>query len=194
VRSKTKIAAAVVLVVLGIVGRLVPHAWNFTPIVAIGLLSGAYVGKKYAFAVPALAMILSDVFIGFYSFPIQLSVYISMGLAGLLGLTLKKSKNPIKIGTAALSGSTLFFLVTNAAVWGFTPLYEKSISGLVQALAAGIPFYRNAIVGDVWYSLLLFGVCELTILLHKHFAGSILKNCAPTWTRTKDPRGISSML
>jgi hypothetical protein len=168
--KKTEITLAIALIVIGVAGRLLPHAWNFAPIVAIGIFSGAYLGKKYAFAVPVIAMIISDMFIGFYDWRINLSVYISMGLAGLIGLLLQKKKNPILVALASITGSTIFFFITNSAVWLFTSMYESSIFGLTASLYAGVPFYRNAIVGDVWYTFALFGIYEFSLYIYNRYA------------------------
>lgn len=169
---KTKIWIALALVLIGVAGRLLPHAWNFAPIVAIGIFSGAYLGKRFAFAVPVAAMTASDIFIGFYDWRINLFVYVAMGLSGLIGLFLQNRKNPVAIASAALAGSTLFFIITNGAVWLFTSMYEPTLSGLTASYTAGIPFYRNAVVGDVWYSLLLFGAFEMARYLYARFASA----------------------
>ena len=48
--------------------RLVPHPPNFTPIGAMALFSGAYLGRRWlAFAAPLGALLLSDLVLGFYS-------------------------------------------------------------------------------------------------------------------------------
>jgi hypothetical protein len=165
----TRVVLAAVLVAIGVAGRLLPHAWNFAPIVAIGLFAGAYLGKRYAFAVPVLAMVISDAFIGFYGWKLNLTVYVAMALSGGLGLTLRKNKNPLSIGFAAMAGSTLFFLITNAAVWYFGASYPAGINGLWVSLVAGLPFFRNAIVGDMWYSFALFGTYEFALMLIRSF-------------------------
>ena len=47
--------------------RLVPHPPNFTPIGAMALFSGAYLGRRgLAFAAPLGALLLSDLVLGFY--------------------------------------------------------------------------------------------------------------------------------
>jgi hypothetical protein len=160
---RTKIFLALSLVALGVAGRLLPHAWNFAPIVAIGLFAGAYLDKRLAFITPVAAMLISDSFIGFYEWRMNLIVYVAMALAGGVGILLRRRKNPITIGAAAMLGSTLFFLITNAAVWYFGSSYDPGIKGLFASLVAGLPFFRNAIVGDVWYSFALFGVYELAL-------------------------------
>ena len=45
--------------------RLLPHPPNLTPVMAIALFGGAFLTSNWAaFAVPILAMALSDLFIG----------------------------------------------------------------------------------------------------------------------------------
>ena len=47
--------------------RLVPHPPNFSPIDAMALFSGAYLGRRWlAFAAPLAALLLSDAVLGFY--------------------------------------------------------------------------------------------------------------------------------
>ena len=79
---------------LAVIARLVPHIPNVTPIAAMALFGGAYLNRRYAILVPLAAMAFSDVFIGFYSPIVMVSVYASFILAGLIGLWLKKRKSP----------------------------------------------------------------------------------------------------
>jgi hypothetical protein len=46
-----------------------PHAANFAPIGAIALFGGVYLNKRLALVVPMVAMLISDYFIGFDSWP-----------------------------------------------------------------------------------------------------------------------------
>jgi hypothetical protein len=159
--DRTTYLIAFALVALGAGARLLPHVWNFAPIVAIGLFAGAYLGPRFAFSVPVLAMVVSDAFIGFYDWKINLTVYLAMALSGGIGLFLRTRRNPLTIGIGSIAGSTLFFLLTNGAVWLFGASYPRGFVGLGQSLAAGLPFFRNAIAGDLWYSFALFGAFEV---------------------------------
>jgi len=141
--------------------RLVPHLPNFTPIAALGLFGGTYLNKKYALFVPLLAMLFSDIVIGFAGFWVTFSVYFSFFLIGLIGLWLKNHKNLSNIAGASLTGSILFFLLTNFAVWAFTPWYPKSWDGLLKCYFLAIPFFRNTLLGDLFYVGLMFGLFEL---------------------------------
>ena len=57
----------VIIILMAALSRLIPHPANFTPIMAIGIFGGVYFkNKKYAVTVPLLAMMLSDIVIGFH--------------------------------------------------------------------------------------------------------------------------------
>jgi hypothetical protein len=60
--------------------------------------------------------------------------------------------------TASLAASVLFFLVTNFASWssGMMP-YPMNAGGLIQAYIAGLPFLFNGVLGDLFYTSVLFG-------------------------------------
>jgi hypothetical protein len=163
--TKTKVLIAALLILFGVLLRLLPHAANMTPLIAIALVSGVYLGRSYALLVPLIAMIASDIFIGFYSTPIMLSVYASMALAGLLGFALRDHRRTEARIAVSFTASTLFFLVTNWAVWQFGTMYAHSLSGLVESYTLALPFYRNALVGDLFYSMSLFTLFELVITL-----------------------------
>ena len=64
--------------------RLVPHPPNFAPITAMSLFAGAYFTRKQlAFIVPLLAMLISDLFLGFYK--ISIFVYLSFAVITWMG-------------------------------------------------------------------------------------------------------------
>lgn len=181
--TSSKILIAIALVAVGVIGRLVPHAWNFAPIIAIGLLAGARLGKGYGFAVPVAAMIASDVFIGFYDWSMNATVYVAMALSGGIGLFLRRTKNPAWIASAAVFASFIFYFLTNAAVWKFGTMYDPGLAGLSASLIAGLPFLKNAIVGDIWYSFALFGAFELAHALYRRKTASLQH--APSYIKSR---------
>jgi len=166
--ANTQNISFLILVILGAVFRLLPHPWNFTPIAAITLFSGVYLGKKYAFFAPILAMFFSDIFLGFYEWKLMLAVYGSFALIFLIGLAIKKHKSLKTILAGSLTASVLFFLITNFVVWQFTPWYPKTLSGLIQCFILALPFFRNTLFGDLFYTIVLFGTYELVLILTKH--------------------------
>jgi hypothetical protein len=136
--------------------RLVPHPPNFSPIDAMALFSGAYVGRKWlAFAAPLGALLLSDLLLGFYSG--MLFQYVSVALIVLLGMVALPRVTALRLGGAALASSVLFFAVTNFGVWLVSGMYALTLSGLAACYVAAIPFFQNTVAGDLFYAALLFG-------------------------------------
>jgi len=148
-------------VILGVILRLLPHPPNFAPIAALGLFGGVYLNKKYAVLIPLLAMFFSDIFIGFAGFWVTFSVYLSFFLIGLVGIWLRNHQNLPNIVGASLAGSIFFFVVTNFAVWAATPWYSKDLPGFIQCYLLAIPFFRNTLLGDLFYVGVMFGLYEL---------------------------------
>jgi len=169
--TKQKIILAIALVILAVATRFMPHLWNFTALTAVALFAGNYLGSRYAVGVVLLSMIISDLFIGFYDYKLMLIVYGSFALVGFIP-SLIKGKGITRIFGMSLIGSTLFFLLTNWAVWYFGVMYPADLSGLLSSYIAGVPFYRNAILGDLWYTGVFFGVYEYALYLKRQFVAS----------------------
>ncbi len=159
----SKLSQPAGFILIGAFARLIPHPANFAPIVAIALFGGTYLNKKQALTLPILAMIISDLFLGFDSLPMRLSVYGSFLLAVLIGFWLKNHKNPKNIILASLFSSILFFVITNFAVWVFGAMYPKSLNGLMECYLLAVPFFRNTVLGDLFYSGAFFGVYGLLL-------------------------------
>lgn len=145
-----------VLIVAAAFLRLIPHMPNFTPVAAIALFGGAYFSRKaFAFIVPFAALLLSDIFLGFHNY--MLAVYVSFALTVGLGILMSKKVNVATILGGAIGSAVLFFLITNFAVWVLTPQYTKDFAGLVSCYTMALPFFNNGILGDIFYSGVLFG-------------------------------------
>ncbi|MBN11280.1 MAG: hypothetical protein CMC80_07115 [Flavobacteriaceae bacterium] len=134
-------------VLIAALTRLVPHPPNFAPITAMSLFAGAYFTRKQlSFIVPLLAMLISDLFLGFYT--ISIFVYISFALITWMGQ--QQNKVTPKL---VLLGSVLFFVISNLGVWLL--YYPKTIEGLLTCFTLAIPFFATSLLGDVFYSVVL---------------------------------------
>jgi len=149
------------LILIGVIFRIIPHQPNFTPIVTIALFGGFYFSKKISFLIVVLTMLISDLIIGFYEPLLMIFVYGSFLLCSLLGIWLKKHEKLHQIIGASTTGSLLFFVLTNFAVWAFTPWYTKTFDGLIRCYIMALPFFKNAILGDLFFTSALFGVYEI---------------------------------
>ncbi len=137
--------------------RLVPHPPNFTPIGAMALFSGAYLGRRglIALVAPLGAMLLSDAILGFY--PGLAVNYLAIALIVLLGSQALRRIAPLRLFGTALAASLIFFAVSNFGVWATSGMYPLSAAGLAACYVAAIPFFQNTLAGDLFYSALLFG-------------------------------------
>jgi hypothetical protein len=136
--------------------RLLPHPPNFSPIAAVALFSGAYLSKRaIAFVAPIAALLLSDLFLGFY--PELVFVYLSVAAIVLIGWAISKRKSAGWVAAAALASSLLFYLVTNFGVWLVMDYYPKTLAGLAACYVAAVPFFQNTLAGDLVFTALLFG-------------------------------------
>lgn len=163
------ISQIVLFVTIGIFARILPHPSNFAPIGAIALFGGSYFNKKLALTIPLITMIVSDFVIGFDSIPMRLTVYFTFVLIGFIGIWLKNHSNLKNIVAASLFSSVLFFIITNFSVWAFGTMYTKDVSGLINCYVFAIPFFRNTVLGDIFYTGLFFG------------GYNFLTNISPLW-------------
>jgi hypothetical protein len=146
----------IVMVVLGACARLVPHPWNFTPIMTIGLFAGSHTRKaSTGILATLLALALSDAILGFYSG--FWYVYAAALIPVFLGRLIRSRTGVEPVAAAAFASSLFFFLVTNFVVWMTGNMYPHTINGLWACFLAGIPFYRNQILGDAFYTVTIFG-------------------------------------
>ena len=152
----TRLFILLAAIIVAALLRLVPHPPNFTPIAAMALFSGAYLGRgDLAFVAPLAALVFSDLVLGFY--PEAMFVYVSVAATVLIGRTLAKHRTILRVGGAALASSVLFFIVTNFGVWLVMDYYPKNLAGLAACYVAAIPFFQNTLAGDLFYTGALFG-------------------------------------
>src|SRR5690349_22795182 len=122
--NNSRILALLTAILFAAALRLVPHPPNFTPIGAMALFSGAYLGRKaLAFVAPLGALLLSDLVLGFYHG--QATVYFAVALIVMIGMAALTRRSALRIGAAAVLSSILFFLVTNLGMWAFSGIYPR---------------------------------------------------------------------
>ena len=164
-----------VMILLAAFSRLLPHPPNFAPIGGMALFGAAYYTRKWwAYLIPIAAMWLSDLllnnivyaeyfdrFVWFYSG--ALFTYGAFALIVLMAtFTLRNVRVP-QLLFSALGASVIFFIVSNFGVWFSTDMYPKTLAGLGACYLAGIPFFKNTVLGDLVYSAALFGLFEVSL-------------------------------
>lgn len=163
-----KVRIALGLIIIAALTRLLPHPPNFTPIAAIGLFGAAYFERRWlALIVPFAALFFSDlllnntVYAHYYTGFAWITSwwsYVAFALVMAAGwIVLRNQVSPMRVVAASLTASALFFLVSNASAWLEIPLYPKTFAGLMACYAAGLPFFKDTILGDLFFSAALFG-------------------------------------
>ncbi len=153
---------AVAIIIVAVILRLVPHIPNIAPITALALFGGMYLSKKYALAVPFIALVLSDLVLGFYKG--MFFVYGSFFLIGLIGLMVQRQRSARTIIGATLISSTLFFFITNFGVWLQSGMYPHTWAGFINCYTLALPFFRNTLIGDGLY-MGMFVICYEAMLM-----------------------------
>ena len=140
------------------------YPWNFSPMFAVCLFTGAMVtNRRAAIVLPLATMLLSDVGIWLITgrldwafYPTQFSVYFSLAVCVVLGFALSGRRNALTIAAGGLVGCTFFFIFTNFVQWAMLDTYPKNFPGLITCYLAAIPFYRNSLLATGLFSVVLF--------------------------------------
>lgn len=161
------VLSSIILVLIAM--RSIFNIPNFNPIGAIALMGGILFHKKTtAFLVTIGALFLGDVILGLSS-PIYMDymfsttflfVYVAFLLMILLGTALKNRASLMTISLGSVVSAILFFLITNAGSW-LALNYDRSLSGLMSAYSAGIPFFRATLVSQLLFSLGIYIIYNL---------------------------------
>ena len=68
-------------------------------------------------------------------------------------------RNKISVSNVILASfisASVFYLITNFAFFYPITLYPHNISGILTSYAAGLPFFRNMLIGNMVFSAVLF--------------------------------------
>ncbi len=171
--EKSKFWLVILLLVVGIGSRLIPHYPNFTPLESIAIFGAAYLSRSHwAVIIPMILWYAADVILnntvlrGFYpeaNGMIWFSTYMIYNFIALIAIVfvskyLLKTINVKNVFVTALASSVMFFLITNAGSWvAPTSIYPKGLEGLMMSYAAGLPFLTKSILGNIFYCTILFG-------------------------------------
>lgn len=166
-QSTSTLIMAILLIVIAALSRVFMYPHNFSPIIGMAIFAGAVIkDRRLAFALPLLAMFLSDVLFeifniapGFWGWG-QLAGYGILALITVIAFSMKKS-NVLSVAGYSIGSSLLFFLLSNSAFFVFdNPIYHiytPDFNGYMATLAGGLPFLKTGIMADLVYSTVLFG-------------------------------------
>ena len=140
---------------------------NFAPLAGIGLCCAIYFPPRFKFTVPLIALLISDAILNHHYgapllSPLVFGRYLALVVVGCIGFALQNRASLKTVLPAAIVGSTIFYLITNAFAWLSDPGYTKNFAGLIQAITVGLPqysatpswmFFRNSLISDLIFTL-----------------------------------------
>jgi hypothetical protein len=175
--------AAVLLLVIAVVWRVVlgvmhsqDFGWlhNFAPLSAIALCGAFCLPRRWAFALPLVALFISDIALNLHYKTALLTWemaarYVALGGIAWVGWSLRSRPQAVRVLGASVAASIAFFLVTNTASWLTEPAYAKTFAGWSQAMTSGVPgfpstlfFFRHTLISDVLFTALFLGAIALS--------------------------------
>ncbi len=170
---------AIALILIAACARLIEWMPNVAPITAIAVF-GAFSlrSRRLAVLLPLASMAIGDVLLavrhndwGYAFHDTQAVVYLSMALIALASFAVaQRGSRWISVLGSTFAGSVFFFLTTNVAVWMFGSMYALTVAGLGQCFVMALPFFRNSLVADLAYSVVLMLVFQVATKRRFSFA------------------------
>ena len=152
------LALVAFLVTLDVVARLLPHAPGFLPVAASGLFAARVLRiPALAIVVPVLAMILSDVALPGEDWRVQAVGFAAIAIPAVAGIATRRWGGILPTAATVVVSSVLFWLLSNFAVWAFSGMYPMTWQGIVQCYVAALPFLEKTMLGDLFWTAVLFG-------------------------------------
>ncbi len=164
---------AYLFVLFAVAVRFMHHPLAFTPIAAALLFFGARGPRRQLWA-PLALLAATDVILTkiVYSYPLTWDHFVTWAWYAailLLGTRLRENASWLRVGGAALASSVSFFVVSNFAVWACWAMYPKTLSGLMTCYAAGLPFFRRGVAGDLLFTAVMFGVPAVAAVVARSY-------------------------
>jgi hypothetical protein len=146
------------LIGFDVAARLLPHAPGVWPFAASALFAGRMLRMPaLAVIVPLAAILLSNVAFTGDDWRITVIVCLATILPAFAGMLTRRWSGAVPVVAAMVSCSLIFFVATNFAVWAFSGMYPLTWQGLAECYIAALPFLDKTVLGDLFWTAVLFG-------------------------------------
>ena len=165
--NKQIIVAIAIMIATSALYRVLPgRPYGFAPQIAIALFGGSLFAsrKQYAFLLPILSMFISDILYQVLFYYHLSPNYILIAGTAVFGFGLQSDKLS-KYIIGFFAAPTAYFIVSNSLVWAQGGGYHHAINltGFLQTMADGLPFYPYSVAGTLVFGGVLFGSFRLLI-------------------------------
>lgn len=149
---------------------------NFSAAYALAFCAGVYFGKRSAWILPLITLLLTDLLLNIhYGAPFhwhQLFNYVGYIVLIGMGRCLGADASLLRLLAGSLLGAVFFYLATNTASWFFNPFqnveYTRDWTGWAIALTQGTAnwpetwvFFRNTLISSGLFTALFVGAMKL---------------------------------
>jgi len=146
------------LIAFNVAARLLPHVPGVWPLAASALFAGRMLRLPLlALVVPVAAVLLSNIALAGEDWRVTAVVCAALTLPVFAGMLARRWQGAVPVIAAMLSCSFIFFVATNFAVWAFNGMYPMTFQGLTQCYVAALPFLDKTVMGDLFWTAVLFG-------------------------------------
>jgi hypothetical protein len=141
---------------IGIIGRLIPHLPNMTPIISLSVLISLHAHRIRALMLMGIVLVISDTLLGFWFKQPIFGYWSYFTYSALMINTLmfsyqrRPSLQWLLLNTTA--GALFFWLWTNLGVWLTTPFYTKTLHGFLLCYIYAIPFLGHTLIGGILWT------------------------------------------
>ena len=151
-------------VLLCVIGRLLPHVPNVTPLIGLCLFVSTKLPRRLAMCCTMGALAFSDAGLAYIQGHAIFSSWSWFTYSGclivlLIGNCFHLNRKGLLGALACVTSASLFYWFwTNFGVWCEGLMYPVTLGGLTAAYYAALPFLRNELIGDfLWYGVIFYG-------------------------------------
>ena len=157
---------AYLIMIFSVLSRLIPHAWNFSPVYGALLFGGARMKKRDSVWFPLVFLAASDFVLTNLLYHLRVGWQEMIQLASfaaiaMIGWTLRSRVTIPRFTAACLAAPLSFYLISNFGVWIGFHTYPPTWSGLMACYVAGIPYQGRVTASTVLFAGIFFGAEHL---------------------------------
>jgi hypothetical protein len=149
--------------ILSVLSRFIPHAWNFSPVYGALLFGGGRMNKRDSVWFPLVLIGASDFVLTnlMYHLHVGWEELITLGAfasISLIGWTLRTRVTIPRLTAACLAAPLAFYLISNFGVWIGFHTYPPTWNGLIACYVAAIPYQGRITASTVLFAAIFFGL------------------------------------
>lgn len=154
---------AILCILIGIIGRLIPHPPNITPFTSLCIFSGTFLPRRLALIIMLISVTISDIALAYLiGYPIfsywSLFTYTGFAAIVMIGSLLPTQPTISRLCTYGGIATGGFWIWTNFGVWLTSTLYPHTATGLAACYTAALPYLGGSVLGNFIWLTIIFGI------------------------------------